>query len=180
MKPVEPLGSGSLQANEKKLAEALLALHSDDSYVHYLGRIDKKKYKVEKRILIITSHKIFCMKPSGKLARESHLLDLLEIRSSEPSELELIFRAYRIFIPSSDEVYAIINAIRRAFEANFAEAPSELRPKLFIKQSSKLSEGQLQEPAVSRDNRPCRGFISTYRSLCVSFPFFFLTYIAYY
>lgn len=166
MKPLDPLGCATLQPNDKKLVEALLAVHQDDSYVHYCGRIEKKKYKVEKRVLIVSSHKIYCMKPSGKLARESHLLDVLEIKSLEPTELELIFRTFRIFIPSSEEVFTIINAIRRAFETNFAEAPVELRPKLFIKQTSKLSETQSGE-VVSRDNRPCRGFISTYRSLCV-------------
>eukprot|EP00026_Physarum_polycephalum_P002414 Phypoly_transcript_02420.p1 GENE.Phypoly_transcript_02420~~Phypoly_transcript_02420.p1 ORF type:complete len:488 (-),score=50.22 Phypoly_transcript_02420:759-2222(-) len=179
MKPTDPLGCGTLLPSEKKLAEALLTQYNDDSYVHYMGRIDKKKYKVEKRILIVTSHKIFCMKPSGKLARESHLLDLQEIRSSEPNELELLFKGFRIFIPSIDAVQAIISAIKRAFETNFAEAPAELRPKLFIKPGTRPQTTPPSSPsptagtrgtttiAANRDNRPCRGFISTYRSLCV-------------
>jgi hypothetical protein len=48
-------------------AEALLAQHNDDSYIYYLGKVEKRKYKVEKRILIVSSHKLYCMKPSGKV-----------------------------------------------------------------------------------------------------------------
>lgn len=50
----------------------------------------------------------------------------------------MIFKGFRIYIPSSEEAHMIINALRRAFETHFAEAPQEIRPKIYVKNASRL------------------------------------------
>jgi hypothetical protein len=39
---------------------------------------------------------VISLKPGGKVAREGHLLDLLEIKSTDPREIELIFKNFAI------------------------------------------------------------------------------------
>lgn len=57
----------------------------------YIGMVTKhKRNKKQPRILIIGHNRILSIRPGGKLARQAHLLDLLEISSSSKSDVRLI------------------------------------------------------------------------------------------
>jgi hypothetical protein len=67
------------------------------------------------------------------------LLDLTEIKSSNPKELELIFKTFSI-ICDSDQVDDIIYVVRKSFEANFSGMPKKLQFKLSIEPASRIDE----------------------------------------
>lgn len=41
-------------------------------------------------------NRIMSVKPSGRVAREAHSLDLVEIKSLTPTEVELVFKNFSI------------------------------------------------------------------------------------
>eukprot|EP01119_Soliformovum_irregulare_P020768 TRINITY_DN6782_c0_g1_i1.p1 TRINITY_DN6782_c0_g1~~TRINITY_DN6782_c0_g1_i1.p1 ORF type:complete len:1015 (+),score=334.12 TRINITY_DN6782_c0_g1_i1:326-3046(+) len=124
----------------------------------FVGWVDKKKYnKTQKRLLVICHNRVLSIKGGGKVVRDGHFLDLVEMKSSKPKELELIFKNFSILC-ESDEVDKIIDLIRSSFLRNFPGMPKNLQFKLNI-DTSRLRN-------ISYQEGPCGGFVNTYQSLC--------------
>jgi Ran GTPase-activating protein (RanGAP) involved in mRNA processing and transport len=123
--------------------------------------VDKKKRnKVQKRLIVVGLNRIFSLKPGGKVAREGHMLDLVEVKSNDPKELEIIFKTFAITCSSStDSMDDMISSIRRAYFYNFSNLPEESNFKLNVP-SNRLVD---IPPA---DFSSCGNFIPIYRSLC--------------
>jgi len=122
--------------------------------------VDKKKMnKVQKRLLVVGLNRISSFKPSMKIAREAHILDLVDIKSNTPKEIELVFKNFKI-VAESDQCDDIINCILRSYEYSFSTFPPELRFAVHVEPQTRLSDLPTQETG------PCRGFVQTYRPLC--------------
>jgi len=149
-----------LTANDRKVVKSLLEdRHEEAFFVNWIEK--KKRNKVQKRLLIIGMNRVITIKPGGKIARNVHLLDLLEIKSLEPREIELIFKSFSI-VATCDQTDDIITSIRHAYEYNFYEMPENLRFKVNVHPASRLA---IISKATQTDSNG-GGFVGTYRSLC--------------
>lgn len=60
--------------------------NEEASFINWVDK--KKKNKIQKRLLIVGMNRILSVKPNGKIAREGHALDLIEVKSTEPKEVK--------------------------------------------------------------------------------------------
>eukprot|EP01114_Cavostelium_apophysatum_P017693 TRINITY_DN5318_c0_g1_i2.p1 TRINITY_DN5318_c0_g1~~TRINITY_DN5318_c0_g1_i2.p1 ORF type:complete len:955 (-),score=273.67 TRINITY_DN5318_c0_g1_i2:490-3312(-) len=147
-----------LPVNDRKTVMSYLEQRREEA--SFIGVVDKTKYgKFQKRTLMIGHNRIISFKPGGKIAREGHLLDLIEIKSPNPNELHLIFQTFAI-VCVTDETLNIISCVLRSYYANFSGMPKLLQPKLTLDTPSRINV----ESEVPLG--PCGGFVGTYRSLC--------------
>lgn len=148
-----------LNATDRKAVKTLLEEKHEE--VGYLMWVDKKKRnKVQKRLIVVGLNRIFSLKPGGKVAREGHMLDLVEVKSNDPKELEIMFKTFTITCSSTnDSMDDMISSIRRAYFYTFSNLPEELYFKLNVP-SNRLID---IPPA---DLSSCGNLIPIYRSLC--------------
>jgi hypothetical protein len=71
------------------------------------------------------------------LAREAHILDVVEIKSGNSKEMEIICKSFN-FCCETEEVDSIIYCIRKSFERNFPGIPKRLMFKLNVEPQSRL------------------------------------------
>jgi len=146
-----------LSLGDRKAVGTLLEQKKEEA--SFMAWVTKREDKgVEKRIVVITAHRIYSIRAGGKIAREAHWLELLSIQSNKLGEANFNFRQFKFNITSelTDE---IIHHIRVAYENAFPGIPEKDRFKLDIQPASRLKEFQPQE-------QPLGGFITTYKSLC--------------
>eukprot|EP01114_Cavostelium_apophysatum_P002493 TRINITY_DN12224_c0_g1_i1.p1 TRINITY_DN12224_c0_g1~~TRINITY_DN12224_c0_g1_i1.p1 ORF type:complete len:1028 (-),score=318.37 TRINITY_DN12224_c0_g1_i1:107-3190(-) len=147
-----------LTASERQFVKSLLdERHEEAIFINWVDK--KKRNKVQKRLLIVGMNRILSVKPSGKVAREGHSLDLVEIKSPDQKELELVFKNFSI-VASTEQSDDIINSIRRAYEYNFFCLPEQVRFKTDVVPRSRLVDVSIG------DEYACGGFVGTYRSFC--------------
>ncbi|KAH3759492.1 RasGTPase-activating protein [Pelomyxa schiedti] len=145
-------------AEQKHVKEMLTQRQEEASYIGWLT-ISKTKSVVKKIILIIGMNRIFTMKKGGKLLKEGHSLDLVELSSNTPTEVKLVFKSFEIS-GETDQADEIIFCIRRAFLYNFSGIPEEFRFKLNITPVSRIET--IDAPGLAI----CGGFVGTYKAMC--------------
>lgn len=158
--PIEDLSVG-----DRKAVHSLLDQRKESaSWMGWVIKRDKtKKDKVIKRLLLVTNNRLLSLKGAGKLARDGHWLDLVEIRSSKPNEVEVFFKQFKLFI-SSDATDEIIHQIRLMSQNQLPGVPESLRYKLEVSPSSRLRD------LPKTDQVPLGGFLNTYKALCDFYP----------
>jgi len=170
-KMMEKLGSyekkvsfSFLPEQEQKMVKQIMASKNDEAtYVGYIEMVQSKKSsskkQSEKHVLIVGLSRLIWATLSGKVAKESHLLELRSITSSDSKSLTLQFKEFEI-AQQADDVDVIIDSIRRAFEFTFHSMPASLKPRVHVTPESRVSF----VPSTTDD--PCDGIVATYRSLC--------------
>jgi len=146
-----------LSLGDRKAVGTLLEQRKEEAA--FMAWVPTREDKTqEKRIVVITAHRIYSIRAGGKVAREAHWLELLSIQSNQKTEANFSFRQFKFTI-NSDLTDEIIHHIRVAYENAFPGIPEKDRFKLDVQPSSRLKEFQPQE-------QPLGGFITTYKSLC--------------
>ncbi|EGG21298.1 leucine-rich repeat-containing protein [Cavenderia fasciculata] len=151
--------------NDRKYINTLLAQKNQEStYIGIADKISKKKNKKpSKRIILLTKHRVIYLKPGQtRVKKETHFLDIVEIKSSNASEIIVVSKTftYGLNTPKADD---IINNIRLLFSQSYLGAPEDAGFKLDVKPSSRLGDIQPKE-------LPCGGFVETYQFLCDYYP----------
>ncbi|EGC36068.1 hypothetical protein DICPUDRAFT_47329 [Dictyostelium purpureum] len=135
-------------------------MDSKNEEVSYINHVQKKgKKDFVKRILVVGVYRIVTFKPNGKLGRDGHILDLLEINSPNNQQFELVFKNFRVHV-TSEECDHIITCIRRVYEYCFNNWPYSLKMKLKIQPTSRL------EAISPPDHTPTTAMASAYKALC--------------
>eukprot|EP01119_Soliformovum_irregulare_P008761 TRINITY_DN21870_c0_g1_i1.p1 TRINITY_DN21870_c0_g1~~TRINITY_DN21870_c0_g1_i1.p1 ORF type:complete len:1212 (+),score=320.20 TRINITY_DN21870_c0_g1_i1:423-3638(+) len=148
-----------LATADRKMVQGLLSERGGEE-ASFLQWVDKKKRnKVQKRLLIVTSHRLLSVKPGGKVAREAHLLDLQAVRSSSATEIELTFRGFSLQC-SCDNVDEMINSIRRAHICSLNAIPESLKPTIDVTPASRLAS------ILPPEESGCGGFVALYTAMC--------------
>eukprot|EP01117_Protostelium_nocturnum_P010171 TRINITY_DN3636_c0_g1_i1.p1 TRINITY_DN3636_c0_g1~~TRINITY_DN3636_c0_g1_i1.p1 ORF type:complete len:1020 (-),score=389.37 TRINITY_DN3636_c0_g1_i1:53-3112(-) len=146
-----------LSNTDKKSVQNVMDASGDEPL--YVGWVDKRRRnKIQKRLLVVSHHRIMTIKPGGKLARDGHMLDLTEINSPKPNDVEIKFKGFNILFITEDGD-AIINVIRRCYNENFRSHPDLLRVKFSIEPPSRLAHDMTSAGL-------CGGYVDTYKSLC--------------
>jgi hypothetical protein len=128
-----------LSAADRKFAQSLLANKKEEGLFFGFVEVTQKK-KNEPRVLVISQHRLYALKPGEtKVNQESHLLDLVEIRSPASNEITLIFKMFELSA-ITQQADDIIRAIRTAFELTFLGMPDESKFKIDVKPVSRLTE----------------------------------------
>jgi len=151
--------SEELSLADRKIVQALLESKKEEAL--FSGWLLKKEEKSnEKRLIVISENRFFSLR-QGKIAREGHWLDLVEIKSPSKNEVTFQFKAFFITLLTdiSDE---LIHHVRTAYHQAFPGVPETSKYKLDVN-ASRLRE----LPTV---DSPLGGFIRTYKSLCDYYP----------
>jgi len=152
-----------LSGADKKAVTALLEVNGDEPL--YVGWVDKRRRnKVQKRLFVVSHHRIMTLKPGGKLAREGHMLDLLALTSTKQEELEVKFKNFNI-VCTTEDADPIIAVIRRCYAENFPAMPEALRAKFIIMPQTRkeaLDTDIILTPAATL----CGGYVSMYQTIC--------------
>ncbi|PRP81158.1 hypothetical protein PROFUN_01992 [Planoprotostelium fungivorum] len=149
-----------LAPNDQKIVRAVLLEKNEESF--FVNWVDKKSQKkMQRRLLVVGMNKILSITSSGKVAREGHYMDLVEVVStaSEPKNVTLVFKGFSIQF-TSDVADDFIESIRNTYMINFHCVPEANQIKFNVEPSSRI---RLVNPA---DDRPCGGFASMYKSMC--------------
>jgi hypothetical protein len=153
-----------LDETHQKFVKQILATRGEEaSFIGYIDEKKKKdkKLKISKQVLVVGMHRIYTMSLKGKLGKEAHQLDLVEIKSPEPGQFTLVFKTFEIDA-NSEQTDEVIESVRRAFEYNFFGMPQELKFKVNLLPASRLQEVS----GNAMQNESCGGLLSTYNSLC--------------
>ncbi|GAM26540.1 hypothetical protein SAMD00019534_097150, partial [Acytostelium subglobosum LB1] len=146
------------QTHTEAIKNYMTQRNEDVSYIGYIMKNGKRG--PVKRVLVVGINKIFTFKhTNGKLGREGHLLDLVEINSTTPQQLELIFKQHRVNA-QSDDCDHIITCIRRIYEYSFNNWPYPLKMKHKVSPPSRL------EAIAPPDHTPTSIMVAAYKSLC--------------
>ncbi|EFA81048.1 RasGTPase-activating protein [Heterostelium album PN500] len=149
----------SIAPNELKSIKNYMNQKNED--ISYIGYIQKNgKRGPVKRVLVVGTNKVITFKhTNGKLGRDGHLLDLVEINSPSGQQLDLIFKRHQISSTSEDCDH-IITCIRRIYEYSFNNWPFSMKMKLKITPQSRL------EAIAPADHTPSSIMVAAYKSLC--------------
>ncbi|KYQ93272.1 leucine-rich repeat-containing protein (LRR) [Tieghemostelium lacteum] len=151
-----------LTPNDRKYISTLLQQKNQESILlNVADKISKKKNKKpSKRITLITKNRVFFLKPGqAKIKKESHFLDINEIRSSNSNEVVFVCKTFSYGLITTGKADDIIGSIRTIFNQTFLGYPDEAGFKLDVKPPSRLQEIPIKD-------LPCGGFVETYSSLC--------------
>eukprot|EP01130_Rhizamoeba_saxonica_P012420 TRINITY_DN5236_c0_g1_i3.p1 TRINITY_DN5236_c0_g1~~TRINITY_DN5236_c0_g1_i3.p1 ORF type:complete len:671 (-),score=143.21 TRINITY_DN5236_c0_g1_i3:1477-3450(-) len=152
-----------LEENHQKYVKQV-AKDQEVSFVGYVDMVkkEKKKPKPVKLIVIVGMNRVIFIRGStGKTYTQFHLLELVQIISSSPSEFELFYGDNQnIFCYTENGCDSIINSIRRSFEYSFSGMSERVKYNLHVTPSSRLDE------LVKSDGLTCGGLDITYSSLC--------------
>eukprot|EP01133_Synstelium_polycarpum_P005878 gene5878-6798_t len=148
-----------LTPNELKSVKYYMEQKNED--ISYIGYITKNgKRGPVKRVLVVGINKIVTFKATnGKVAREGHLLDLLEIVSTAPAQFEFVFKTFRIN-GTAEDCDHIVTCVRRIYEYSFNYWPHGLKMKLKIQPPSRL------EAISYPDHTPTSVMVAAYKALC--------------
>mmetsp|Transcript_22688 Transcript_22688/g.31592 ORF Transcript_22688/g.31592 Transcript_22688/m.31592 type:complete len:1101 (-) Transcript_22688:27-3329(-) len=150
--------SFSLSAADRKMVQGVLDERGEEaSLIVWVEK--RKKNKLAKRLLVVTMNRVLSIKSNGKVGREGHILDLVEIKSLDSKDIELIFKTFSMSAVT-DQADDIITCIRNTYEIHFSCFPESLRIRLTVEPNSRLL------PIVGADELPCGGFLGCYVSLC--------------
>ncbi|KAF2077426.1 hypothetical protein CYY_001275 [Polysphondylium violaceum] len=144
-------------AETKAIKSYMDAKNEEIGYVGYVQKNGKRGFV--KRILVIGTFRIVTFKMNGKLGRDGHILDLLEISSPNNQQFELLFKAFRVHA-TTEECDHIITCIRRIYEYSLNNWPYQLKMKLKISPPSRL------EAISPPDHTPTSSMVSAYKALC--------------
>eukprot|EP01116_Phalansterium_solitarium_P004867 TRINITY_DN1604_c1_g3_i1.p1 TRINITY_DN1604_c1_g3~~TRINITY_DN1604_c1_g3_i1.p1 ORF type:complete len:955 (-),score=337.75 TRINITY_DN1604_c1_g3_i1:456-3320(-) len=147
----------SLSLGDRKAVQQVLESRKDRAvYCDWLDKYGKKKQ--ETRLFVIGQTRIYSLKAGGKVAREGHLLDLVELLSLKPDQVNLSFKSFKLNVatPKADH---IIHLVRLAYHNAFPDMPERLRFKCDVVPPSRLQE----LPPVTT---PLGGYVATYTALC--------------
>jgi len=146
-----------LSLGDRKAVQQILEKSKDE--VQFIGWVTKRgEGKPEKRICVVGKNRLYSVRPGGKLAREGHWLDLLEIVSKSKTEVNFTFRAFKLNI-TTDSTDEIIHQIRTSYSNAFPDFPEKHRYKLEVSPSSRLKD-------LTETEKPLGGYITTYLSMC--------------
>eukprot|EP01117_Protostelium_nocturnum_P005113 TRINITY_DN1857_c0_g1_i1.p1 TRINITY_DN1857_c0_g1~~TRINITY_DN1857_c0_g1_i1.p1 ORF type:complete len:1256 (+),score=475.83 TRINITY_DN1857_c0_g1_i1:207-3974(+) len=149
-----------LTPNDQKMVKGILKERNEEAFlVTWVEKSSANGKTKHRRLLIVGMNRVIGVTPSGKVSKEGHYLDLLEIRSSDPKEAQLVFKGYTLAF-ESDSVDDIIDSIRNAFSFSFSTLPDHLQLKLNV-----TPESRIREPSQT-ELTPCDGFVGMYRSVC--------------
>ncbi|KAF2075298.1 hypothetical protein CYY_003375 [Polysphondylium violaceum] len=147
------------QNDRKNISHILTQKNQESVLMSIAEKISKKKTKKpSKRIILVTKNRVLFFKPGvSKIKKETHLLDINEIRSTTSSEVIFITKSfsYGLITNKADE---IINQIQTIFGQTFLGYPQDYY-KFDVKPPSRVKDN------VPKD-LPCGGFVETYTSLC--------------
>eukprot|EP01119_Soliformovum_irregulare_P002545 TRINITY_DN1278_c0_g1_i1.p1 TRINITY_DN1278_c0_g1~~TRINITY_DN1278_c0_g1_i1.p1 ORF type:complete len:952 (+),score=343.92 TRINITY_DN1278_c0_g1_i1:87-2942(+) len=151
---VEELSLGDRKAVQVELERR----KETSSYVGWIEKTDDKGKK-ERRILVIARSRLMSVRPNGgKVAREGHWLELLQLKSPKPNEVDLTFKQFKLVF-TSNAADEIINAINLAYTTAFPGVPTTGRFKMEVSPASRVKE-------VTPTEQPLGGFIPTYKAVC--------------
>jgi len=143
---------------DQQAIRQVLASKGDEPLLDEL--VDKKgEKKTERRVIVIGRQGIYSFVPGGKLAREGHYINLLDLKSDNAQEVNLTFKDFKLNFASSRADH-VISVIRLSHRAAFGGSP--LAPKLNI-QINPSSRFRELEPL---EEQPLGGYINTYKTMC--------------
>lgn len=147
-----------LSLGDRKAIQTELERRKDDAA--FIGGVNLiEKGKKERHVLAVGKNRLIILKSQGgKLFRDPHWLELVEIQSKTEDEVNLTFKSFKLQI-NSNQTNEIINCVRDAVELAFPGVPQNLKYKMDVSPSSRVKE------LASRD-QPLGGFISTYKAMC--------------
>jgi len=114
---------------------------------------------------------LFFFKVGGKLEIDYHFLDILELKSDTPKDIQLKFRndngkePLQFTVDSSKDTSEIILAVDYLFTLNFPGMKAN-RLKIIIQPESRITDIYSSPNAVTPEMGPCGGFTLTYFSMC--------------
>lgn len=157
-----------LTLGERKALEQVLTQHGDeDIFVAklQLGIEGKKKNVAGDRIVLVGRFRIYLFQPGPKeckLSRESHLLEVMEITSTEPTKLLIKTKNFVVTVENGTEkqiedlLFHLHKAFFHSFPGKVNHYPFKLEPEERLK---KLKNSE-QEEAY------CGGFVNSYQAYC--------------
>ncbi|KAF2075331.1 hypothetical protein CYY_003360 [Polysphondylium violaceum] len=154
---------------ERKNIDIVLNQKNEDE--NYLQKIDVKGKKARKLFLLIGNNRLFFFKVGGKLEIDYHFLDILELKSDTPKDLQIKFRndngkePLQFTVDSSKDTSEIILAVDYLFTLNFPGMKSN-RLKIIIQPESRITDIYSSPNAITPEMGPCGGFTLTYFSMC--------------
>eukprot|EP00026_Physarum_polycephalum_P004166 Phypoly_transcript_04183.p1 GENE.Phypoly_transcript_04183~~Phypoly_transcript_04183.p1 ORF type:complete len:672 (+),score=113.63 Phypoly_transcript_04183:41-2056(+) len=139
-------------------------IHSRSIYneaENYCVRVDYKNEKTKepkKFVLVLGNNRIYFFKPAGKHQMDTHLFDVIELRSDLPKELTFKLRddtSFTIVAANENDIHDIADAVSYLWNANFPGSPKPLNV---------YPAGLITESAV--EVGPCGGFNNSYLAIC--------------
>eukprot|EP00026_Physarum_polycephalum_P001794 Phypoly_transcript_01797.p1 GENE.Phypoly_transcript_01797~~Phypoly_transcript_01797.p1 ORF type:complete len:950 (+),score=160.92 Phypoly_transcript_01797:263-3112(+) len=148
----------------KKVKEAIKNwLESKNEIAIYIAWFEKKKKnkaQFAKRALLVGFNRIATFKPTGKVGRECFLLDVTNVKSSTPKELQITVQEGWSIVGESEETDHIVSCIRRAYEYGFPTNPVALKPKYEVQPATRM------EVLTPPDKKKSESLVIGYKAAC--------------
>ncbi|GAM18740.1 hypothetical protein SAMD00019534_019150, partial [Acytostelium subglobosum LB1] len=136
-----------------------------------LLKIDVKGKKARKLFLLVGNKRAFFFKPGGKLEVDYHFLDIMEVKTDNPKEVQMKFRSDNgkeplVFaVDNANDSAEIVLAMDYLFTLNFPGMKTN-RMKIIVLPDTRVAEIYSSPNAVTPEIGPCAGLSLTYSSMC--------------
>lgn len=173
-----PVNMPEFTAEEKVLADPVLAQHKEDVHNPHAFRVFRREQRSKtidetEGSLVIGQNRIYFFAKGGKLDVEFHYLDMLELHSTNQSEFKILYGAatkpqeliIRSVSYTSWDIDIILRQIIAQYELNFVGTPPEAKYRANI--IPKIRDAEIRSSIATFDPyKGCAGYVRTYATYC--------------